>query len=224
MIAMPTSSGQRSSTEIRTYLIEQLNQALRRPGMFGGEMALRLLLDHLAYAEGEDEAWAEELRTLQSRGAANSLGVTGAFRTVVPGNNYEYGVASIYAEFARNLGWLDVDRTLTAEDYASMRQELPAWAAQDRTLTDVRETFGPPSVLFGGSNPYYGKTLAYVSERLTEPMISFHLWNEISRESGWTLSSIYSEPILLAVRCGTASFRETFRFTPEGSVRRPDTA
>ncbi|TMR10810.1 hypothetical protein ETD86_38000 [Nonomuraea turkmeniaca] len=55
MSIMTTFPGPRSSAEIRAYLKTRLNQALRRPGMFGGEMALRLLLDHLAYAEHQDQ-------------------------------------------------------------------------------------------------------------------------------------------------------------------------
>ncbi|WP_174361945.1 hypothetical protein [Nocardia brevicatena] len=54
---MTASSGPRSATEIRDYLVGRLNSALRRPGMFGGEIALRLLLDHLVYAEHQDHAW-----------------------------------------------------------------------------------------------------------------------------------------------------------------------
>ena len=53
---MTASCGPRSPSEIRGYLVDRLNQALRRPGMFGGEMALRLILDHLVYAERQDEA------------------------------------------------------------------------------------------------------------------------------------------------------------------------
>ncbi|MDP9869846.1 MULTISPECIES: hypothetical protein [Streptosporangium] len=191
--------------------------------MFGGEIALRLLLDHLAYAEHDEEAWAQELRVLESRGAFNSLGVTGAFKTVVPGD-HEYGVASIYAEFARDRGWLDLDRTLTAEEYASIRQDVNAWAAQDRTLTEVHEAFGPPSVLFGGSNPLYGKTLAYTTERVTEPMICFHLWNGTDPGTRSSWPPAHNEPILLAVRCGRGPFKDTFTFTPQGSMRRPGTA
>ncbi|MCP2365338.1 hypothetical protein HD597_012358 [Nonomuraea thailandensis] len=36
---MTTALGPRSATEIRAYLEDRLNQALRRPGTFGGEMA-----------------------------------------------------------------------------------------------------------------------------------------------------------------------------------------
>lgn len=40
MSIMTTFPGPRSSAEIRAYLKTRLNQALRRPGMFGGEWVL----------------------------------------------------------------------------------------------------------------------------------------------------------------------------------------
>ncbi|SEU34901.1 hypothetical protein SAMN05421811_112140 [Nonomuraea wenchangensis] len=216
---MTTSPEPRSSTEIRTYLRHQLNQALRRPGMFGGETALRLLFDHLAYAEHQETEWAQALRSLEMRGAFNSLGVTGALATVLP-DLRDDGVASIYAEAAHDRGWLQADRTLTTEDHASLRRRITAWAAHDRTLTEVREEFGPPSVLLGGTNPFYGKTFAYLTDQATEPIIFFHLWNGCPDDTGTTWRPVHDEPVLLAVRCGRGAFKETFSFTPEGSRRR----
>ncbi|GAA5040768.1 hypothetical protein GCM10023259_008680 [Thermocatellispora tengchongensis] len=216
---MTISPGPRSSAEIRAYLRARLNDALRRSGMYGGELALRLMIDHLAYAEHQEEWWAEALRALKSRGAFDSAGVTGAFGTVLPGS-CENDVASIYAELAHDQGWLRSDRTLTAGEYASLRRALSAWTAHDRTLTEVRQTFGPPSVIFGGDNPFYGKTLAYLTESATEPIIFFHLWNGSSRKAGSTWSPIHDEPVLLAVRFGRGAFEDTFTFTPAGDRRR----
>ncbi|MGW4425991.1 hypothetical protein [Streptosporangium sp. NPDC004631] len=136
-------------------------------------MALRLILDHLVYAERQDEAWTEERQAMESRGTLTSIGVTGAFRALVPGD-YEYGVASVYAEFVRARGWLEADRVFTADEHESMRQKLSTWVAQDRVLSEVLETFGPPSVLFGGNNPLYGKTLGYLTGQAKEPMLFFH--------------------------------------------------
>ncbi|OUC91220.1 hypothetical protein [Streptosporangium minutum] len=218
---MTASSGPRSRSEIRDYLVDRLNHALRRPEMFGGETALLLLLDHLVYAERQDEAWAEERQAMESRGAFTPTGVTGAFRALVPGA-YQCGVASVYAEFVRARGWLQADRVLTADEHESMRQKLSTWVAQDRVLSEVLETFGPPSVLFGGNNPLYGKTLGYLTDQAKEPMLFFHLWNGTDPEAESTWPPIYDEPVLLAVRYGTGPFRDTFTFTPEGHKRRPE--
>ncbi|AQZ70396.1 unnamed protein product [[Actinomadura] parvosata subsp. kistnae] len=217
---MTTLRGPRSAAEIRTYLKDRLNQALRRPGMFGGEKALRLLFDHLAYAEHQETEWAQALESLEARGAFNSLGVTGALATVLP-DPCDDGVASIYAELAHDRGWLQADRTLTTEEHASLRRKLIAWTAHDRTLTDVREEFGPPSVLLGGTNPCFGMTLAYLTGQVTEPIIFFHLWNGGPDETEMIWRSSYDEPVLLAVRFGREAFKDTFTFTPEGSRRRP---
>ncbi|WP_174361946.1 hypothetical protein [Nocardia brevicatena] len=159
---------------------------------------------------------------MESRGAFTSIGVTGAFRTLLP-NSDEHGPASVYAEFAHARGWLQADRVLTAEEHASIRQELSTWVGQDRLLSEALETFGPPSVLFGGSNPFFGKTLGYLTDQVDEPMIFFHLWNGTDPDAESTWPPIYSEPILLAVRCGRGPFTDTFAFTPEGKKRRPAT-
>ncbi|WP_214108635.1 hypothetical protein [Acrocarpospora catenulata] len=219
MINVTAHPGPRPSAEIRAYLRTQLNNMLRRPGMYGPEVALRLLLDYLSYAEREEDAWAEEHEALHSRGAFNAFGVAGAFSSVIPGRD-DNAVASIYAEFARDRGWLDVERTLTGEEYASLRRELATWTAQDRILADVHEAFGPPSVLFGSTNPHFGSTLAYLTERTTEPMVFFHLWNGTSDEP--VRRPIFDEPVLLAVRVGRGPFEDSFTFTPEGNRRRPE--
>ncbi|WP_217708830.1 hypothetical protein [Nonomuraea rhodomycinica] len=94
---MASSFEPRSSAEIRAHLRARLNAALRRSSAYGGEIVLRVLLDHLTYAEGQEEVWAAELRTLRSRGAFDACGVTGAFRTVLA-DSCDHGVASLYAE------------------------------------------------------------------------------------------------------------------------------
>ncbi|WP_346109678.1 hypothetical protein [Nonomuraea maheshkhaliensis] len=101
--------------------------------------------------------------------------MTGAISTVLPDSS-GHGVASIYAELARDREWLQAGRTLTPDEYADMRRTLAGWTAHDRTFTDVRELSGPPSLLIGGTNPYYGKTLAYLTSHAAEPIVFFHFW------------------------------------------------
>ncbi|MFD5922279.1 hypothetical protein ACFVYP_36675 [Kitasatospora sp. NPDC058201] len=47
----------RTAREVREYLLTQLNGALRRPGMCGGETTLRLYLDAVAFADAAEPAW-----------------------------------------------------------------------------------------------------------------------------------------------------------------------
>ncbi|MGV9776739.1 hypothetical protein ACWDS7_32515, partial [Streptosporangium sp. NPDC003464] len=68
------------------------------------------------------------------------------------------------------------------------------------------------------------KTLAYTTERVTDLMICFHLWNGTDPGTRSSWSPAHNEPILLAVRCGRGPFKDTFTFTPQGSMRRPGTA
>jgi hypothetical protein len=215
---MSNPQGLRPAAEIRGYLVDRLNLALRRPGMYGGETAIRLILDHLEYAERRDGAGL--LRLLEERGVWTSLGVTGAFALVIPGR-YESGIASVYAEYAQAQGWLKIDRTLTTAEYSSLATEHRRWTAHDRSLSDVLETFGPPSIHFGGTNPLYGKTLSYTSGSPTDPMISFHFWNGTESDAEPTWPPLHSEAVLLAVRSSGQTFETSLAFTPEGIRRRP---
>jgi hypothetical protein len=85
----------------------------------------------------------------------------------------------------------------------------------------VRELFGPPSLLIGGTNPFFGKTLAYLTSHATEPITFFHFWNGSDPQAERARPRIYDEPVLLAVGAGRGAFKDTFTFTPEGGRRRP---
>ncbi|SDK58674.1 hypothetical protein SAMN05421869_1178 [Nonomuraea jiangxiensis] len=205
---------------MRDYLVRQLNSVLRRPGMYGGEVSVRLVIDHLLHLERGDEAWAGEQRSLESRGAWTPTGVSGAFRDLIPAP-YESGMASVYSQFARARGWLEADRTLTSDEYDQMRTQIPTWVTRDHSLSEVIDTFGPPSVLLGGNNPYYGKTLGYLTEPADTSMIFFHLWNGADPDAESTWPPRCDEAVLLAVRSGMGDFKAGFTFTPEGEKRRP---
>jgi hypothetical protein len=148
--------------EIRAYLVDQLNHALRRPGMFGreSEPALRMLMDHLLFVECQPGALAEQRRVREERGAWSSTGVAGVFRELIPDRYDEYGIASVYAEFAHRRDWLEPDRVLDRDEYAVLLGAVRQWAGEDRVWTDVVDEFGSPSMLFGSNNPYYGKASA----------------------------------------------------------------
>ncbi|MFE5587626.1 hypothetical protein [Kitasatospora sp. NPDC056531] len=217
---MPATAPLASSEEIRTHLVTRLNDALRRPGMWGGELSIRLILDHLLFIERRQEAWGDEQRALEQRKAWTSTGVKGAFQDFLPADHGD-SVASVYAEFAHRQGWLKADRVLNTAEYASMRDTIASWAAHDRVWPDVTSAFGPPSVLIGGTNPSYGKTLGYLTENVSAPMVFFHLWNgtDPGTEPSWPPA--HEQPLLLAIRRGDGPFAASFTVTPQGRRRRP---
>lgn len=213
-----------SPDDMRTYLIDQLNLVLRRPGMYGEvEASMWMVMDHLLFLERRPEVWEEQKRVWSQQGAWTPTGVKGAFRLLLP-HDHRYSVATVYAEFAWRQGWLKPDRVLDAEVYASMRDVAHQWGLRDRVWSDVPAAFGPPSVLIGGTNPFYGKTLGYVTDDPAELMLSFHLWNgtDPGTEASWPPA--HEEPLLLALRCGDGNFADGFTFTPQGQRRRPKAA
>ncbi|MFI1931391.1 hypothetical protein [Streptomyces sp. NPDC020330] len=208
--------------EIHAYLVDQLNSALRRPGMFSQrDAALRMLVDHLLFVECRPEVWAEEQRSWASRGAGSSTGLGGMFEELMPEGYDQNGVASVYAEFAHRRGWLRPDRLLPADEHHALRARVRSWAQTDRSWTDVLSEFGPPSILCGGTSPLYSKTLGYLGEDPEEPMVFFHLWNGSITAAEFTWHEL-DEPVLLAVRFADAHFDEAFTFTPEGQRRHPE--
>jgi hypothetical protein len=208
----------RSADEIHAHLLEELNFAFRRPGVYGDELHLRLLISHLLYVEdnGTMAAWQDEL---QAGGAFYSTGVKGAVELFFP--EADLGIIySVYAEFARQRHWLTLDRELTTDEYESMAGQIADWCTEDTNWQDVLTAFGQPSVLFGGTNPRFGKTLGYATAQASDPMIAFQLWNGSDPERPETCPA-YDDPVLLAVRRGNTPFADCLTFTPEGTKRRP---
>lgn len=71
---------ERTVQEVFDHLVTHLNGALRRPGMYGGEVTIRLYLDAVAFTAAAEQAWQHELKLLQTRRASFSNGVCGAFQ------------------------------------------------------------------------------------------------------------------------------------------------
>ncbi|MFC4517560.1 hypothetical protein [Streptomyces ehimensis] len=217
---MPSTAPLASSEEIHAHLVTQLNDVLRRPGMWGGELTIRLMLDSLLFVERRPGVFDDERRALERRKAWSPTGVTEAFESFLP-TDHDTSAASVYAEIAHRQGWLRLDRALSADEYATMLAAIDSWASQDHVWTDVTSAFGTPSMLFGSTNPYYGKTLGYVTADPSAPMLFFHLWNGADPDTECSWPPSREQPLLLAVRRGDAPFAASFTFTPEGHRRRP---
>jgi hypothetical protein len=206
-----------SLDEVRGYHLGRLNDALRRPGMWGGETTLRLFLDAVAFVDGRGAVWQQEQDALRDRGAFGALGVRGAFAHVLPGYDDDAAVASVYAEIAWRHGWLTVDRVMPTEEHRRLRLDVD-WCARDRTLDEVLDELGPPSVRCGGGNPRFSKTLVYAAADPTRGLVSL----QFAGTYDWQAPQPQPEspPMLVAVRHGDGLFLETFAFTPAGVGQR----
>jgi hypothetical protein len=106
---------------IRQYHLDRLNQALRRPGMWGGEVTIRLFMDTVAFVQGMRESWSQDQDELRQRGAFTSTGVRGAFATILPNHHDDGAIAPVYAEIALRHRWLTIDRYLPDEAYRRLK-------------------------------------------------------------------------------------------------------
>jgi hypothetical protein len=208
--------------EARRHHRKQLNWALRRPGMYGrDESAELLLLEAIAAVNGSLARWRAERDALRDRSAFTPTGVRGAYEDVLPADALRDATASVYAEIAHRCGWLDLDRALPDAEFRKLTAGIGGWVAQDRTLSEVIDTFGPPSLWIGGSNPFFPKTLAYTTADRSHDLICIHLWNTFANAPGEELRGIHPEPVVLAARHKPGAFPGSFSFTPEGLRRRP---
>ncbi|MFC4016617.1 hypothetical protein ACFOW4_01440 [Micromonospora sp. GCM10011542] len=219
------SSGEDSKfvlSEARGHHLAQVNGVLRRPGMYGrDEMAERLLLEAMAAVDGSLARWRTECEGLREREAFAPTGVMGAYSYILPADALRDATASVYAEIAHRLGWLELDRALSEAESHHLSTDVGGWVTQDRTLSEVVETFGPPSLWIGGTNPFYPKTLAYTAADPDHNLICFHLWNAFAgTATGTELRGVHPEPVVLAVRHRPGAFPDSFSFTPEGLHRR----
>jgi hypothetical protein len=80
-------------------------------------MAERLLLEAMAAVDGSLTRWWAECDRLRERAAFSATGVVGACSNVLPANGLREATASVYAEIAHRLGWLELDRALSAGEF-----------------------------------------------------------------------------------------------------------
>lgn len=208
--------------EMRQYHVSRLNEALRRPGMWGRELTIRMFMDAVAFVEGLEEVWRHEQEMLRTRGAFNALGVHGVVTELMPRYRDDgAAVASVYADIAWRHGWLTVDRTLPDAELRPLRDDPTSWCTRNRNLDDVLAALGPPSVRFGGGTPHFSKTLAYASADHSQRLVCLHFagvydWKAPSPQPT-------SPPTLVAIRYGDGPFHDTFTFTPAGVAYRDNT-
>jgi hypothetical protein len=209
--------------EARPHIRMRLNEIVRRPGVYGrDETAECLLLEAMAAVDNSLPRWEAEFAGLKEHGAFSSTGVRGAYQQILPDNALRGATCSMYAEIAHRCGWLDLDRACSKPEFQRLSDEVGDWVTQDRTLSELTETFGRPSLWIGGTNAFYPKTLSYGTADPGDPLVSFHLWNTFAAQvPGEPSRGVHPEPVVLAVRHRPGDFPGSFSFTPLG-VRNRD--
>ncbi|WP_412538708.1 hypothetical protein R8Z50_22990 [Longispora sp. K20-0274] len=206
--------------EVREYHLSRLANALRRPGMWGGEITLGLFLDAVAFIDGRPEEWSRDQDELRTSGAFTSIGVRGGFAAVLPGHDCEGATASVYGDIAYKRGWLSAERVLPDGLFRRLRSGAE-WLIRDWSLDEVLAVFGEPSVWFGGANPRFPKTLAYAGADRADGLVCLHFASTYDWQADPPAPD--TPPILLAARHGVGPFPERFTFTPTGSAVRART-
>ena len=196
----------RTLGDVRAYLLDQTAHALRRPGLYGGEVSLVLLLRALAFTDGREQQWEEEMAALQARKASGAAMVIGQV-TAALGRRDTYATASVYAEAAYRHGWFSLDRPLPPGEYEHVRQAAGPWCAEDRRLSGLLAEFGEPSYRWG-ADPTDETSLCYGTANPGDPLVFFHF-----RAAG-------RDPVLLATRSGHGDFFASFTHTPAGKALR----
>ncbi|MGA5823108.1 hypothetical protein ACPC54_35255 [Kitasatospora sp. NPDC094028] len=200
-VRRPAQASAPAADPDRAQLLDRFNAAVRQPGAHGGVAGLPLLLDALAACDARSEG----ARWIPDDNAR--LDLAALVRHCFPEPEIHV-VAGEYGAAGHAHGWLRLDRTLGAEQYAHLVESAEAWASDDRTFDDVLEAYGRPSVLFGESDARLPKTLGYACADRTAPLALFHFG-----EAGDAPAAR-----LLAVRFENDLMSAGFGFTPFGDA------
>ncbi|MFJ4095068.1 hypothetical protein ACIPYS_26060 [Kitasatospora sp. NPDC089913] len=192
-------------------LLEEFNQAVRRPDEFGGLSVVARLLDRIA--EGEQRTTGSVWIPDTNARLAPSAMLRGAF----PDSDVSV-IASQYGEDAHRRGWLRLDRDLTPAEHAGVVDRAVAWSESDRSLGDILAEFGPPSVTFGPQDPHRPKTLSYATDDPMAPVVAFHLGSARADSDPGAGDPESTGAVLLAVRVRD-DFFDGWELTPSGLGR-----
>ena len=207
----------KTSIEIRDYFLGILNDALPRLSMYGGEIAARQLLSHLAFIDEREDELRDRFDALRDHGAFTASGVGGAFNRQTGLEPTANEIGSVYANVAFHMGYLRSERTLTQTEFDSLESIVrESCAACDFNADDVRTRFGDPSWQ-SGTNPYYPWVYLYLCPD-RDHSIAFDFWNVIhyDKQNEVVRGDYGDVPVLRNVRIGATDFGSEFTFTPLG--------
>lgn len=203
--------------DVRERVLAAFDQSLRGAARVGGRKVWHHLIDILLFIDGNKGQDNKFFESLIYGNKFPPTGIKGAFDLMFAGHSDDM-VASVYAEFANQHGWLRTDRLLSRDEYETLLAEGAEWCRVDRIRPDVMAKFGEPSCYLGSDSPYYSSTLMYVSSVPELSAVCFHLWNEFDDRRPST--AVYKQPVLRGMRHINGPFFDGFTFTPFGAARR----
>ncbi len=202
-----------TSQKIRTQLVACLNEAVARPGMFGGELYFRLRVQDLAAIEECSDQLQVRLDQLSSAGILTSVGVRGWFLARMPLlDDFSDEVASVYARIGSLFGWIEPTRLLEDEAYKIARRFADRRPSRDLDAAEVVHNIGEPSVIVGDIHAYASARndgWIYFDYTFDPPEPGHYARQGVSRDR-WRLRNVRL-PI-------SDSYSERLRFTPLGRV------
>ena len=206
----------------RDHAIETLYSICQRPGMYSTDAGLELFLLYvireLCWIDEQEDRFRVLHEDLNKREFFQSTGVYGALSSFFhqrTGLNDE--LASIYCQLAYRLGYIHLERVLTATEW----KELDHWfdyepLTKDFRLSEIKELFGEPSFHSTGSR---NQVHCYAGENVFDGWLCFDYlndyrsWEDVSgRRHEW----VYEENLLRDRRRTTGMFAEAIELTPFG--------
>ena len=174
--------------QFRKHLLQTLRFGLQRPGMYGGELFIRIRLDDLAVLDGQEAALEALLDVLRERSFFTSIGVVGWFERRMPGSrDFENEAASVWAWVADQLGYTERSRRLDRGETREVRRFANVIAKTDATSLVVEEAIGAPSFVIGGSGH---QVHAYAPRKMGEIWIYFDYDKDVTRVDSMPLSDM----------------------------------
>lgn len=195
----------RSAEEIREHLLKILYWSLRRPGMYGQgtglEFYFRDRLELLCFIDEQDEKISQ---VLESKGYWSSRGVYGVLEQHRQTDwSVEDHLASIYAELAYLLGYFQLERTLTNDEWINLKTWCDANLQNNHHHKEIVGHFGKPS--FAVLN-----LIQCYSTGVDGEWVTFSFDRFLRNEPGVLPKPVYQEnPILREVRFSATDWRWT---------------
>jgi hypothetical protein len=147
----------RTIDEFRKHKLKFLKDAIRRPGLFGDpDVWCDYLLRDLCYIDQHEVKLKLEWNKLKMQKRFGCLGLSTPFQQLLGGRDFGNSafndeVASIYAEMAYHLGYLNVERTLSDTEYTVLSGQLQQFKKGKWRQSDILARYGKPSLIIGGS-------------------------------------------------------------------------